>query len=59
MVHRTHDTYSDEEIARRRDEAMLRALNTPPQPNPTKNSKVVKPACEASAGKRGSTGEAS
>jgi hypothetical protein len=25
------ETYSDEEIARRRDEALLRALNTPPK----------------------------
>ena len=34
MVHQTQDTYSDE--------AIRRALNTPPQPNPTKNPKPVK-----------------
>ncbi len=37
------DTYSDEEATRRRDEALRRALNTPPQPKLTANSKRVKP----------------
>ena len=35
-------TYSEEETARRRDEALRRALNTPPQPNPSQNPKKVK-----------------
>ena len=29
----SNSNYSDEEIARRRDEALLRALNTPPKPH--------------------------
>jgi hypothetical protein len=36
------DTYSDEETARRRDEALRRALNTPPQPKPTRKAKLEK-----------------
>ena len=39
--------------ARRRDEALRRALNTPPQPKPTQNPKAVKAAVLASAGQRG------
>ncbi len=52
------DTYTDEEIARR-DEAIRRAPSTLPQPNPTKFPKPVKPAAEATAGKRGPTCKAS
>jgi hypothetical protein len=29
----SEEHYSDEETARRRDKALLRALNTPPQPH--------------------------
>jgi hypothetical protein len=29
----TDEQYSDEEITQRRDEALLRALNTPPKPH--------------------------
>jgi len=53
------DTYNDEETARRRDEAMRRALYTPPQPNPTKTPRKVKLDAEAGAEKRGSAGGAS
>jgi len=31
----SEDTCNDFEIAARRDDALRRALNTPPQPNPT------------------------
>lgn len=34
------------EIARRRDDALRRALNTPPQPKPSPNLKGVKPVPE-------------
>jgi hypothetical protein len=30
---KSDDQFTDEEIARRRDEALLRALNTPPKPH--------------------------
>jgi len=33
------DTYSDEEATRRRDEALRRALNTPPQSKPISTPK--------------------
>jgi hypothetical protein len=32
------ETYSDEEIARRRDEVIRRMATTPPQPKPKKDS---------------------
>jgi len=32
----SQDSFSDEEIGRRRDEAVRRALNTPPQPKKAK-----------------------
>jgi hypothetical protein len=40
------DSYSDDEIARRRDEALRRALSTPPQPKhgKVKESKQPKDA---------------
>lgn len=47
----TESSRSDEETARRRDEALRRALNTPPQPKPSRNPKSVKPADEANAEK--------
>ena len=37
------DTYSDEEAARRRDEALRRALNTPPPIKPIAKPKRIKP----------------
>jgi len=40
------DTYSDEEAARRRDEALRRALNTPPLTKPIAKSKRVKPVLD-------------
>jgi len=59
MADRTSDTYSDEEASRRRDEALRRALNTPPQIKPTSNPKAVKPAVATSAKKRGPTASGS
>ena len=59
MSYRAEDTYTDEEAARRRDEALRRALNTPLQPKPTQNPKAVKPAAGANAGKPAPTGGAS
>jgi hypothetical protein len=49
----------DEEIVRRRDEALRRALNTPPQPKhgKEKESNPAKPN-PASAAKRGKHGQA-
>jgi hypothetical protein len=35
MSRKPEDGYSDEEAERRMNEAMRRALNTPPQPRPT------------------------
>lgn len=35
------ETYSEEETARRRDEALLRALRTPPQPRKGKEGKML------------------
>jgi hypothetical protein len=49
----TSDTHDDEEASRRRDEALRRALNTPPQPKPSRNPKEVKDASPATGGKRG------
>ena len=49
-----NSNYPDEEAIRRRDEALRRALNTPP-PKPNQNPKAVKPAVGTSAGKRGPT----
>jgi hypothetical protein len=54
----TSDAYTDKETAKRRDAALRRALNTPPQPkhgkvresNPTK---AGHPAPAAKRGKRG------
>lgn len=37
------ETYSDEEATRRRDEALRRALNTPPPIKPIGKPKGVKP----------------
>jgi hypothetical protein len=47
------DEYSEEEAARRRDEAIRRALNTPPQPR-TGNGKAKRKTRKGSdrAGKR-------
>lgn len=50
---------SNDEIVRRRDEALRRALNTPPQPKPSPNPKPVKPVAATTAGKHGQAGEAS
>lgn len=36
------ETYSDEEAARRRDEALRRALNTPPKPRKQDSGKASK-----------------
>lgn len=46
------DTYSDEEAQRRADEALRRALNTPPQPKPSRKSSAGngKPLTEDVAG---------
>jgi len=44
------DTYSDEEATRRRDEALRRALNTPP-PKPIAKRKRVKPALDKKRGR--------
>lgn len=55
MDDNTPDSYGDEEAARRRDEALRRALNTPPQPKPSPNPKVVKPVASTSGKKRGPT----
>jgi len=49
----TDKGYDDDEVTLRRDDALRRALNTPPQPKPTSNPKAVKPAAPASAKKRG------
>lgn len=60
MTHLNIDEARDEEeTARRRDEALRHALTTPPQPKPTQNPKVGKPAAPSSAGKPSPTGEAS
>ncbi len=44
MSDATNESYSEEEAARRRDEALRRALSTPPQPkaspNPTSRNSV-------------------
>lgn len=54
MLDRSNVNPTDEQTARVRDEALRRALNTPPQPKPSQNPKPVKPDAEkASAGKRG------
>jgi hypothetical protein len=54
----SEDTYSDEEAAQRRDAALRRALNTPPQPKHGKvresnPAKAPGPASVAKLGKRG------
>ena len=46
------DAYSEEDTARRRDAALRRALNTPPQPKHGK-IKESNPARSASPAKRG------
>jgi hypothetical protein len=48
------DTYTDQETARRRDNALRRALSTPPQPKhrKTKESKAHQPAPASKRGKR-------
>jgi hypothetical protein len=48
-----------EDVARRRDNALRKALNTPPQPKPTRNPPKEKPAASASARKPGEAGKAS
>jgi hypothetical protein len=49
--------YAVEETERRRDEALRRALNTPPQHRPAKN-RESKPDHPVSAAKRGKRGQA-
>ncbi len=51
--------FSDNEIARRRDEALRRALNTPPQPKLSPKPRPASPAASTNAGKRGQADEAS
>lgn len=46
------DRYTDEEAERRMNEAMRRALNTPPQPRPTARRKVRKAGEDRPAPKR-------
>lgn len=46
------DDYSDQEAARRRDEALRRALSTPPQPKPSRNPKADKPAAAPASARR-------
>jgi hypothetical protein len=41
MSTRNDELYSDEEAARRRDEALKRALNTPPKPHKPKAEKTA------------------
>jgi len=43
------DTYSNEEAARRRDEALRRALNTPPPIKPIVKPKKAKPISDRNA----------
>ena len=52
-------TDEEEETARRRDEALQRALKTPPQPKPSPNQKIVKPVASSIAGKRKPTASGS
>lgn len=47
------DQYSDEEIARRRDEALLRALSTPPKRHSEMKLGKAKLKASASPNKRG------
>lgn len=47
--HARNDELTFEEAARRRDEALRRALNTPPQPQPTHNAKKENPQASKSA----------
>jgi len=53
--------FTDEEIRQRRDAAIRRALNTPPQPRPAPKAGKAKPARSSVSkpGKRGPTDGAS
>jgi hypothetical protein len=55
------DDFSPEETVRRRDAALRRALNTPPQPKhgKVKESNPARSASRAKRGKRGQVAEAS
>ncbi|PZR81858.1 MAG: hypothetical protein DLM68_16940 [Hyphomicrobiales bacterium] len=52
MAVKQGETYSDEETARRRDEALLRALNTPPKRHSEMKLGKLKPKAGASPKKR-------
>ena len=56
MSNKPDDTHSDKESARRRDEALRRALNTPPQPKLPPNRKKAEPTT-ASHGARAAADE--
>ena len=47
------DTYSDTQIAQRRDEALRRALNTPPQPKHGKVKESNRPKSDRSGASSG------
>lgn len=54
MDEKQSDQYSPEETARRRDEAIRRALNTPPKPNKDYIGKSAPPPRrEPKSGKKG------
>ena len=55
----TEPDFTEEEIKHRRDAAILRALNTPPKPRPTKGNATSPDAAAAKRGKRAQAAEGS